>query len=123
MNTPARLGAYALGLVAVFGAAAGIGTAVGPVGAAADDTAGQDTAPHGETHAQSPMDSTAQPTSAAGTRLPGGLQVSQNGYTLDVAREQPAGPATPVTFRVLGPDGHPVTAYDTVHDEIGRAHG
>src|SRR3712207_1521692 len=104
MNTPARLGAYALGPVAVFGAAAGLGSVVGPVGAVADDTAGHDTAPHGETPAESPMDAGAQ-ASAAGTHLPGGLQVSQDGYTLDAAGSLPVGAATPVSFRILGPDG------------------
>ncbi|MGI8759376.1 MAG: hypothetical protein ACR2K0_08735 [Acidimicrobiales bacterium] len=32
MNTPTKLGAYALGLVAAFGAAVTVGNAVGPVG-------------------------------------------------------------------------------------------
>jgi hypothetical protein len=112
MNTPTRLGAYALGLVAVFGAAAGIGAVVGPVGAAADDTAA-----HDESHAESPMNTTAQRSSAADTHIPGGLQISQDGYTLDVASQLQAGQVTPVSFRVLGPDGRPVTAYDTAHDE------
>src|SRR5688572_21053685 len=116
MSTPTRLGAYTLGLVAVFGAAAGIGSAVGPIGAAADDTATHDAAPHGETPAESPMDTSAQ-ASTAGTHLPGGLQVSENGYTLDAAGSLPAGAATPVSFRVLGPDGQPVTTYDTAHDQ------
>jgi hypothetical protein len=116
VNTPAKLSAYTLGLVAVFGAAAGIGSVVGPVGAAADDTATHDTAPDGETHAESPMATSVQ-ASAAGTHLPGGLQVSENGYTLDAAGSLPAGAATPMSFRVLGPDGQPVTAYDTAHDE------
>ncbi len=110
MNTPTRLGAYTLGLVAVFGAAAGVGSAVGPVGAAVEDTA-----THGESHAESPVDAGAPRSSAA--PLPGGLQVSQDGYTLDVARDLPAGTATPVSFRVLGPDGQPVTAYDESHEE------
>jgi hypothetical protein len=115
MNTPAKLGAYTLGLLAVFGAASGIGSVVGPVGAAADDTATHDTAPHGETHAESPTDTSAPQSSA--THLPGGLQVSENGYTLDAAASLPAGAPTPVSFRVLGPDGQPVTAYETAHDE------
>jgi hypothetical protein len=115
MNTPARLGAYTLGLLAVFGAAAGLGSVVGPVGAAADDTATHDTAPHGETPAESPTDTSAPQSSA--THLPGGLQVSEDGYTLDAAASLPAGAATPVSFRVLGPDGQPVTAYETAHDE------
>jgi hypothetical protein len=123
MNTPTRLGAYALGLVTVFGAAAGLGVVVGPVGAAADDTAGHQSASHDETtdttstesHAESPMDTSAPQTPAA--HLPGGLQISEAGYTLDVAAQLPAGEATPVWFRILGPDGRPVTAYDTAHDE------
>jgi hypothetical protein len=117
MNTPVKLGAYMVGLVAVFGAAAGIGSVVGPVGATADDTATHNTAPHGDAPAGSAMDLGAPQSSAAGTRLPGGLQVSQDGYTLDAASSLPAGAATPVSFRILGPDGQPVTAYDTAHDE------
>src|SRR6188472_1863017 len=35
MNTASKLGGYALGLVAVFGAAAGIGAAVGPTATSA----------------------------------------------------------------------------------------
>ena len=117
MNTPTKLGAYTLGLVAVFGAAAGIGSLVGPVGAAPDAMATHDAAPHGGTHAESPMDTGAPRSSAAGTHLPGGLQVSENGYTFDAASSLPAGAATPVSFRILGLDGQPVTAYDPAHDE------
>src|SRR3954449_7393293 len=117
MNTPAKVGAYALGLVAVFGAAVGLGSVVGPVGAVADDTASHNTVPHRATHAGSPMDTSA-PASAAGTHhLPGGLQVSESGYTLHATGSLPAGAATPVSFRILGPDGQPVTAYDPAHDE------
>ncbi|MEX5717373.1 hypothetical protein [Geodermatophilus maliterrae] len=116
MNTPTRLGAYALGLVAVFGAAAGIGSVAGPVGAAADDTATHDTASSTGSHTQSPMDTSA-PQASAVDHVPGGLQISEGGYTLDVAGQLPAGEATPVSFRILGPDGRPVTAYDTAHDE------
>jgi hypothetical protein len=63
------------------------------------------------------MDTSTQHASTAGAHLPGGLQISEGGYTLDVTAELPAGAATPVTFRILGPDGRPVTAYDTAHDE------
>jgi hypothetical protein len=119
MNTPTKLGVYALGLVAVFGAAAGIGSAVGPLGGSTQDTASHtashDTAAHTQSHPESPMDTTAQPASAA--HLPGGLQISQDGYTLDVPDSLQAGAATPVSFRILGPDAQPVTAYDTAHDE------
>jgi hypothetical protein len=114
MNTPAKLGAFTLGLIAVFGGAAGIGSAVGPVGPGA---ASHGTATHDDSHPESPMDTSQQAPATARAHLPGGLQISENGYTLDVARQLPAGAATPVSFRILGRDGQPVTAYDTAHDE------
>ena len=114
MNTPTKLGTYALGLVVVFGASAGIGNAVGPVGPAAT---AHDTATHDDPDTESPMDMTQQSSAASGGHVPGGLQISENGYTLDLAGSLPAGAATPVSFRILGPDGRPVTAYDTAHDE------
>ncbi|WP_222269727.1 hypothetical protein [Modestobacter marinus] len=120
MNTPTKLGVYALGLIAVFGAAAGIGSAVGPLGGSTQDssthgTASHDTAAPTQSHPEFPMDTSAQHASAA--HLPAGLQISQDGYTLDVPDSLPAGAATPVSFRILGPGGRPVTAYDTAHDE------
>ena len=54
---------------------------------------------------------------AGGEKLPGGLLVSQNGYTFDAPRQLRAGAATPVSFRILGPGGRPVTAYATAHDK------
>ncbi|GAB4080745.1 hypothetical protein GCU67_04195 [Modestobacter muralis] len=36
MNTPIKVGSYLAGLVAVFAAAVGIGSAVGPLGPAGD---------------------------------------------------------------------------------------
>jgi hypothetical protein len=111
-STAAKLGAYALGLVAVFGATAGLGAAVGPVGPAA---ATHDTATHTELDMEPGMDTNTP--QASDTQLPGGLQISEGGYTLDVADQLPAGTATPVSFRIIGPDGQPVTAYDKAHDE------
>src|SRR5439155_7718051 len=48
----------------------------------------------------------------------GGLAVSAGGYTLvaDSTRFR-AGVAAPFTFRVLGPDGKPLTAYVTAYDK------
>jgi hypothetical protein len=110
MNTPLRLAAFAVGLVAAFGAAMGIGSAVGPVGPAA--TEDSVAAGHG-------MASGGHEVAPATGELPAkGLLVSQDGYTLTLAaKAAPAGPATPVAFRILGPDGHAVTAYDVSHDE------
>ncbi|WP_327085576.1 hypothetical protein OIE66_24850 [Nonomuraea sp. NBC_01738] len=51
-----------------------------------------------------------------GTR-PGGLSVSEDGYTLEFdATILPAGAQT-VTFRVSGPDGRPVTAFTPEHEK------
>jgi len=44
--------------------------------------------------------------------------VSQDGYTFDLATASlPAGPAAPVAFRILGPDGSAATAFDESHDQ------
>ena len=43
---------------------------------------------------------------------------SQDGYTLQLdERSLPAGTQTSVDFRILGPDGQPVTAYQIAHDK------
>jgi hypothetical protein len=111
MNTPLKLAAFGLGLVAVFGAAVGIGSAVGPVGPAVQSSAGahgMDTGPDAGGH---------DDVATHATGLPAGLAVSERGYTLELAeRSLPAGPATPVDFRITGPDGHPVTELDVDHD-------
>jgi hypothetical protein len=114
MNTPVRLATFGLGLLAVFGAAVGIGAVAGPVGPAAAEPAmtdhgGDEPAAHGADTGHE---------GAADAELPAGLMVSEEGYTLSLDRDAvPAGAAVPVSFRVLGPDGHPVTAYDESHDE------
>ncbi len=113
MNTPLKLAGFAVGLVAAFGAAVGVGTVVGPVGTAAEAAPAGDHAMGAEPAGD--HDDGGHEASAAD--LPAGLTVSENGYTLDLAeRSLPAGTATPVAFRVLGPDGHPVTEYDVDHD-------
>jgi hypothetical protein len=115
MNTATKLGGFTLGVLAVFGAAAGIGNAVWPVGPAGEST------PHGDgTHTGTSTGAAMDGTTGSGAAdiLPGGLMISQNGYTLDLAApDLPAGPATPVAFRILGPEGQALTDYDTAHDE------
>ena len=76
-----------------------------------------DTATHDDPDTESPMDMTQQSSAGSGAHVPGGLQISENGYTLDLADSLPAGEATPVSFRILGPDSRPLTSYDTAHDE------
>jgi hypothetical protein len=91
VRTPIRLAVVAAGLGAVFAAAVGVGAAVGPVGA-----------PEAHPAATAPAPEFA----ATGT-----------GYVLDVLEEQPAAGTTTVAFRVLGPDGAPVTDYTQDHGE------
>ena len=111
MNTASKLGGYALGLVAVFGAAAGIGAAVGPTATSAA-TSTAIPVDHAE------MSATTVAPAAGAASLPGGLMVSQDGYTLRLAdRAVQAGPQTPLRFQILGPDGAPVTAYRNEHDK------
>ncbi|SDT00945.1 hypothetical protein SAMN04488543_2836 [Friedmanniella luteola] len=106
MNTPTRVAAFVGGLAAVFAAAIGIGTLTGPVGTtSADEPAG-----HNAGHADTGT------TEQATEDLPGGLMVSQGGYTFDLAhRELSATAKAPVHFQILGPDNQPVTRYTTAH--------
>jgi hypothetical protein len=127
MSTPARLAAYALGLAAVFGAAVGVGAAVGPVGPASAEPMTGSTADgaHGDApetghedaagHDEAGQDEAGHDEVAA---LPAGLQVSEGGYTLALdAATLPAGADVPLAFRILDADGHAVTAFDERHEE------
>ncbi|WP_106399427.1 hypothetical protein [Actinocorallia populi] len=54
---------------------------------------------------------------AHGETRPGGLSVSENGYTLELdSAILPAGART-VAFRVTGPDGRPVTGFTPEHEK------
>src|SRR5688500_8071470 len=87
VNTPVKLAGFAVGLVALFGAAAGLGAAVGPVGPASADAAtgtghGGDPAGHGGDDAHGT--GTAEEAVADTGELPAGLLVSEDGYALDL---------------------------------------
>lgn len=108
-----KLGVYALGLAAVFTAALGAGDVVGPAPAAP--------ASHDDVHAGSNARSGehgAAGEHGAGGHLPAGLQVTQDGYRLaPVSATLATGAPGEFRFRVLGPDGAPVTRYVTSHDK------
>ncbi|MFG2088849.1 MULTISPECIES: hypothetical protein [unclassified Spirillospora] len=106
MNSATKVGAYAVGLAVVFGGAAGIGKVVGPVGATAE-TASHEGAGHGGEGGGH---------GAAASPVPGGLQVSEDGYTL-VPRKTTLTPGKRTDFRftVNGPDGKPVTGFKPLH--------
>lgn len=52
-----------------------------------------------------------------GGARPGGLSVSENGYTLDLDSTILATGTQTVTFRVIGPDGQPVTEFTPEHEK------
>jgi hypothetical protein len=122
MTTMTKLGAFIVGLAVVLVGALGVGNLVGPLGE-------QDEKPESH-HAKAPgsgkpgagghgghggSDSTAKP--AAAEAPPGGLQVSERGYTLQLDRPTLAQGRTEVGFRVLGPNGKPLTTYQREHDK------
>ncbi|PZF79829.1 hypothetical protein [Jiangella anatolica] len=121
MNAPAKLGVYALCLAGAFGLAAGAGRIVGPIGedeaapaaAHAEEESGMDG--HGDTAAEGEAGGHAE--ESGGEHLPGGLMVSDRGYTFALTADTlPAGPDRPVSFTIEGPDG-PVTEYDVEHEQ------
>ena len=118
MNTATKLSGFALGLAAVFGTAYGAGQLAGPVTPAAEtrhDSATGDSHSATDSHATDSHGADPQGghDGSAVVGLPGGLLVSDRGYTL-----QPlAAPTGQFAFRVTGPDGAPVTHYDVAHDK------
>lgn len=106
MSTPTRVAGFLTVLAVVFGLALGAGNVFGPdvqSAAAADDT----------------HDTKKSETAAGGAAdIPGGLMISQNGYTLTLAEPTAApGDDAPITFTITGPDGEAVTAYDVEHEK------
>jgi hypothetical protein len=99
MNAVAKLGGFALAVVLAFGGAYGIGQATGSVGAVPDAAHGS--GQHG-----------AAATPASGELPAGGLMVAQDGYRFDLISGHAAA-RTPedFAFRILGPDGAPITAF------------
>ncbi|MER6009058.1 hypothetical protein ABT120_61755 [Nonomuraea angiospora] len=114
MNAATKLGAYVVGLAVVFGGALGVGNAVGEVGPAPAKSE------HGATHSTPAAESHgghAETTATAKGDTPGGLQVSESGYTLNPLTAVKPGEPTDFRFTVTGPDGRPVTDYQVEHDK------
>ncbi|MFI9008059.1 hypothetical protein ACIGNX_12580 [Actinosynnema sp. NPDC053489] len=112
MNTAAKLSAYGAVLALVAGGAWAAGGAVGPLAVDAapgghDGTSGGEDAGHGDDHGGTVAE-TAQD-------QPAGLASSRGGYTLTPTDPTPT--AGTFSFRVVGPDGAAVTAFDVEHDQ------
>ena len=121
MNAPTRVVGFLLVVAVAFVLAYAVGTQVGPVGEPAEATAHADGG-HSSDEAQSEEGSHADGGHSEGgsvktAAVPGGLMVSEGGYTLalrdSVAR---AGRDREISFSIEGPDG-PVTAYDVEHEK------
>jgi hypothetical protein len=108
MNTAAKLGAYGAALALVAGGGWVTGTAVGPFPGATG--AGTEAAGHGDTHGGA--------AAAVADHQPGGLASAAGGYTLIPASTTlTPGATTAFTFKITGPDGAAVTAYDVEHEK------
>jgi hypothetical protein len=117
MNTAAKLSAYGAALALLVTGAYAVGTAVGPLtsatGSAVAVASGAGNVGHGDTNSGTVAE-TAQQAQAE----PGGLASSRGGYTLTPTDPTlTAGTTEDFTFRITGPDGAPVTAFDVEHDK------
>ncbi|QZY27737.1 hypothetical protein [Nocardioides coralli] len=124
--TPVKLAGFGTALAAVFLATLLLGGQVGPLGEPAaadhDSSGGSDHSAIGVSDADAAGDghgghSNADSQDAAAVEVPGGLQVSEAGFTLVPARTVlPAGNQE-IAFEIQGPDGDPVTDYQVEHEK------
>ncbi|WP_099042445.1 hypothetical protein [Mycobacterium neglectum] len=92
MKTGQKVTAFIVGLAAVFAISVWIGNAVSPQEAAM---------------------------TAAAQELPGGLQSTQDGYTLALDNSiATAKPEVPLKFRIMSPTGAPVKRYVETHEKL-----
>ncbi|MFI6439310.1 hypothetical protein [Streptomyces sp. NPDC050759] len=107
MNAGLRITAFAAALAATFGTAYGVGQSVGPL---TDD----------ETPARHDAHTEGGESGHSGHESPpaGGLQISENGYTLDLRTPRlAAGRTADLRFAIRGEDGRAVTAFRREHDK------
>ena len=104
MNTSLKMIGFAVALLAIFAVAFLAGNRLDPIWSPDSQEAEGDMGDKSE--------------EAASDGLPGGLMVSQDGYTLDLQTPRSEARAeAPVRFRILGPGGSPVTKYDVEHEK------
>ncbi|GAA0901374.1 hypothetical protein [Pseudonocardia zijingensis] len=112
MNPLAKLSAYGAALVLLVAGTYAVGTAVGPLRSVAAPSA--DVAPSG-VEATGHGDAHSGTVAEAAVDQPAGLASSRGGYTLTPTDPTPT--AGTFSFRITGPDGAPVTAFDVEHDK------
>ncbi|WP_409237793.1 hypothetical protein [Streptomyces sp. PA5.6] len=110
MNTGLKITAFAAAVAATFGTAYGVGTGIDPV----TDRDKAPTARHGEHESEQP-----EGDGGKAGHTPGGLQISDRGYTLELAETRlTADKKQPLRFTVVDDaTGRNVTAYAKEHDK------
>ncbi|MFJ2592225.1 hypothetical protein [Streptomyces erythrochromogenes] len=109
MNTTAKIGLYGAALALTFTGAYGIGAVAEPL------TGKTPSAPHAAHQENKAMNHGAQHTGTT-PPLPGGLQISQDGYTLDLLTPHlAAGQEAPLRFAIKDEAGKAVTDYARAH--------
>ncbi|RZS43486.1 hypothetical protein EV193_102466 [Herbihabitans rhizosphaerae] len=108
MRTAVKLSAFGAALALIGGGGWAVGSAVGPVA---------EEQPVAAEHGHGGVPPAPGATPAAET-LPTGLASTRGGYTFTpVQTTLAAGPAVEFSFRITGPDGRPVTAFDLNHEK------
>ncbi|MDI3408431.1 hypothetical protein [Streptomyces cavernicola] len=109
MNTAARITAFAAAIGATFGTAYA-------VGGIADPVVQEETAKEKQGHGGHEESESESEPSASAEQPPGGLQVSEDGYSLDLKTPRlDAGEKSELSFTVEDGSGRKVTAYDREH--------
>jgi len=115
MNAPTRVVGFLVGVAVAFVLAYAVGSQVGPVGEPAEAT-GHSDGGHASDEGHSDGGHAAEGSKDAAAP-PGGLMVSEGGYTLALQDSvAQAGRGREISFVIEGPDG-PVTAYDVEHEK------
>ncbi|WP_315073049.1 heavy-metal-associated domain-containing protein [uncultured Microbacterium sp.] len=113
MNTASRLGLYGAGLVVVFGVAFAVAGAVVP-----DSAVASWTERGGDGHDEQSAEPGTQNTDNGkeqGTDV-SGVMIAASGYTIGaISAPGETGTAGELSFVVRGPEGEPVTSYETAH--------
>ncbi|MEU4080580.1 hypothetical protein DEJ45_15810 [Streptomyces venezuelae] len=119
MNTGVKITAFAAALAATFGTAYGVGKGVGPVEEPKKAEHGDHAAaptPTGSAAADGHAGHGAQtPATGTAAELPGGLQISQDGYTLALETPVAAAGKSVLKFSIKDATGRKVTAFTTEH--------
>jgi hypothetical protein len=115
MHTGLRITAFAAALAATFGTAYGVGRGVDPIVAESEPAPHDE---HGERDEPTPRPEERDGHGGHESSPAGGLQISESGYTLDLATPRvTAGERTELRFTVRDRSGEAVTAYQREHDK------